>query len=161
MNDTSVLERFIHFSEMVSNENVLVTSEELKQKIEELKPSYANIPLIGITETNTEITEAGIEAAVVEADYAIGETGSVVVNSWDEKLRMATCLAEHLYAVVPESRIVMTLDEIEEYMTEKNKNPYSYIAFITGASRTADIERVLTIGVHGPVKMTVFIVKGV
>ncbi len=39
------------------------------------------------------------------------------------------------------------------------ESPPSYVAFITGASRTADIERVLTIGVHGPQELHVLLLK--
>jgi L-lactate dehydrogenase complex protein LldG len=39
------------------------------------------------------------------------------------------------------------------------KNTHSYVAFISGASRTADIERVLTIGVHGPQELHILILN--
>ena len=48
---------------------------------------------------------------------------------------------------------------IIEFMEERSEQENTYIAFITGASRTADIERVLTIGVHGPREMEIIIVE--
>ncbi len=40
------------------------------------------------------------------------------------------------------------------------RSPRNYVAYITGPSRTADIERVLTIGVHGPKELYILMVPG-
>jgi L-lactate dehydrogenase complex protein LldG len=93
------------------------------------------------------------------ADFAIAETGTFVVNSVDEKIRLATSLSEHLFLVVKKSNIVSSLEDIANYMNSECSKENSYIAFISGASRTADIERVLTIGVHGPVALTAIILS--
>ncbi len=84
------------------------------------------------------------------ADYGIAETGSLVLESTSEDLRLATMLSEVHVAVLPKSKIVPDAMALEKTFTERFSQPPCYLAFITGASRTADIERVLTIGVHGP-----------
>lgn len=72
-----------------------------------------------------------------------------MIHSSDEQKRLATCLCEDLHVVVPMSKLTESLLDIADYMKEKSSEDAAFIAFVTGASRTADIERVLTIGVHG------------
>lgn len=84
------------------------------------------------------------------ADYGIADTGSLVLESTSEDLRLATMLSEVHIAVLPKSKIVPDALALEETFSQRFSQPPCYLAFITGASRTADIERVLTIGVHGP-----------
>lgn len=102
---------------------------------------------------------AGIDIAFTVADYGIGETGSLVVNSASEELRIATMISEIHVAVIPKSRIRATAEdlyaELKEFMSQKP----NYLAFITGASRTADIERVLALGVHGPLELHILILE--
>ena len=85
-----------------------------------------------------------------QADYGIAETGSLVLESTSEDLRLATMLSEVHVAVLPKSKIVLDAFALQETFTERFGRLPCYLSFITGASRTADIERVLTIGVHGP-----------
>ena len=91
------------------------------------------------------------------ADYGIAETATLVQDSGSEDLRIATMLSETHVAVLPASRIKPDAVTLESELKEIMKKNPSYMAFISGASRTADIERVLTIGVHGPKELHILI----
>src|SRR5665647_1299065 len=100
-----------------------------------------------------------LHTALTLADWGIAETGSLVLDSSSEDLRLATMLAETHIAVLPLSRLRPDSEALEEDLIRLMASAPSYVAFITGASRTADIERVLTIGVHGPQELHVLILK--
>ena len=100
-----------------------------------------------------------MDIALTMADYGIAETGTLAIESSSEELRLATMLAEIHVAVLPKSRIRATAEDIyAELKGLMNQNP-DYLAFITGASRTADIERVLALGVHGPLELHILILE--
>lgn len=102
---------------------------------------------------------AGVDIAFTMADYGIAETGSLAIESSSEELRLSTMLAEIHVAVIPKSRIRATAEDIyAELKGLMSQNP-DYLAFITGASRTADIERVLALGVHGPLELHILILE--
>lgn len=92
-------------------------------------------------------------------DWAIAETATVVLDSAAEDVRIATMLSETHVAAVPHSRVRATALELADELSEAMSSPPTYLAFISGASRTADIERVLTIGVHGPQEFHLIILE--
>jgi len=94
------------------------------------------------------------------ADWGIAETATLVMDSTSEDFRIATMLCETHVAVLPRPKIVRDAMSIENKLTSTLKAAPRYLAFISGASRTADIERVLTIGVHGPQELHLLIVGG-
>ena len=100
-----------------------------------------------------------IHTGLTGADWGIAETGSLVLDSTSEDLRIATMLSETHIAWVPASRIRPDAESLSAYLTEKMQSPPGYLSFITGASRTADIERVLAIGVHGPQALHILIME--
>jgi L-lactate dehydrogenase complex protein LldG len=102
---------------------------------------------------------AGIDIGFTMADYGIGETGSLVINSSSEELRLATMVSEIHVAVIPKSRIRATAEELYDEIKGFQSQKPNYLAFITGASRTADIERVLALGVHGPLELHILILE--
>ncbi|ADR19619.1 LUD domain-containing protein [Calditerrivibrio nitroreducens] len=155
MNKTP-LERFLKYSSMVSNEHIFLSESQLNSYLKENQFNYINIPSLNLFR-DCVIDEKGIESAIVEAEAGISETGTVVVMSEDEKLRLATSLCEELTVVLYTDKIFNNLEDIAPLLEANMRKESNYIAFITGASRTADIERVLTIGVHGPVRMKVIL----
>jgi L-lactate dehydrogenase complex protein LldG len=100
-----------------------------------------------------------LHTALTLADWGIAATGSLVLDSCSEDLRLGTMLVETHVAVLPVSRLRPDSLALEAEMVRLMDSPPSYLAFITGASRTADIERVLTIGVHGPQELHLLILK--
>jgi len=102
-----------------------------------------------------------IHTALTLVDGGIAETGSLVLTSSSEDVRIATMLAESHVAVTTTESIVPDTEALEGKLDAALKaDAPSYTAFITGASRTADIERVLAIGVHGPQELHILIWEG-
>ena len=95
---------------------------------------------------------------VCSAAFAVAETGSLLVTL-PNAVRRAAFLAERLWVTVRAEDIVATLDEAlarvrEAILRDGNR----YATLMSGPSRTADIERKLTIGVHGPRALTVVVI---
>jgi L-lactate dehydrogenase complex protein LldG len=99
----------------------------------------------------------GIDVGLTWADWGLAETGTLVLDSSDENIRLATMISEVHVAFLPLSRMVKDSYALEETLQSSFAAGPNYMAFITGASRTADIERVLTLGVHGPLDLHIVI----
>ncbi len=101
-----------------------------------------------------------IHTSLTIVDGGIAETGTLVLDSTSEDIRMATMLAETHVAVLHALKIKPDTAALENELNAALKADVpSYTAFITGASRTADIERVLAIGVHGPQELHILIME--
>lgn len=100
---------------------------------------------------------AGIDIGFTVADFGIAETGSLVLDSSSEAVRLATMISEIHIALLPMSKIFETAYDLEEELEDFMATAPNYTAFITGASRTADIERVLALGVHGPLELHILL----
>jgi len=92
---------------------------------------------------------AEADIGVVLADYAVAYTGSLALMSSKTKGRSVSLLPTLLVAIVPRSSVVTRLGEVLKQFDEPQQLPAG-IHFVSGPSRSADIENDLTIGVHGP-----------
>lgn len=98
---------------------------------------------------------AGLSVGITGVDAAFASTGSVVLASGKGKSRSASLLPLHHLMIVPASRIYPTFEdwlrtlrqagELENFLRHN-----AQVAFVTGPSKSADIELNLTLGVHGP-----------
>ena len=85
------------------------------------------------------------DLGITEADYILSETGTLVLRSSAETSRAVSLVPRvHLAIVRPE---MLCADMHQVFAEAKDGH---YLAFITGPSRTADIELTTTLGVHGP-----------
>ena len=96
--------------------------------------------------------DAGI--GITGADYAVAETGSVVILPRAGLSRLVSLAPPVHLALVRPQDVVDTLDDIfllrRLAYYRNGRDMGSYLNFITGPSRTADIEQTLVVGVHGP-----------
>lgn len=94
----------------------------------------------------------GAHIGITQMGYGLANTGTLVGDQSPIDQRLASSLSWINIAIVATTNI---LADIPSLMTKLTPNEAGYIAFITGPSRTADIERVLTIGVHGPERLVI------
>jgi L-lactate dehydrogenase complex protein LldG len=100
-------------------------------------------------------TAADAKIGISEMGWALADTGSLVADQTAVEQRLASTLPPIHIAVIGTERI---LPDKAAVFARINPATSRYIAFITGPSRTADIERVLTIGVHGPKRLVIVLV---
>jgi L-lactate dehydrogenase complex protein LldG len=86
-------------------------------------------------------------ATISEALYALADPGSVVLAASPEEPRARSLLPEVHVTVVTEDRVLPGLDEL---LARVATDLPSSLAIVSGPSRSADIEQVLALGVHGP-----------
>lgn len=101
-----------------------------------------------------------MNASIVRAEFLLADTGSVVV-------RLPSAFDRLLCYLSPACFVVAKKSELREHMPhawpeiqarlDPGTSPSGEFAIITGPSRTADIEKVLVLGVHGPKQLTVFL----
>jgi L-lactate dehydrogenase complex protein LldG len=97
----------------------------------------------------------GADAGMTGARWAIAETGTLVLCSASERNRLASLVPPIHICVVNARDIRHTMGEILQMIDTRTD---AAVTFITGASRTSDIELTLAIGVHGPKRLIVIVI---
>jgi L-lactate utilization protein LutC len=92
---------------------------------------------------------ARVDVGITSAEYALADTGTLVMFSSQEEARMISLLPPLHLAIIRMDRILTGLDELFTLMPLPAERSSSMV-LITGTSRTADIEQILIRGVHGP-----------
>ena len=98
------------------------------------------------------------DVGVTMAQAAIAETGTLILESEKERHRLVSLLPPVHIAVIRADDICLTIgDALKRVRGHEKEEMSRAITFITGPSRTADIELTLTVGVHGPKELYVII----
>lgn len=99
------------------------------------------------------------DAGITACDALVAQTGSVLITSQSAGGRALSVLPPHHVVLARREQLVPDLTAAFALLKEKYAPNYpSLISFITGPSRTGDIERILVLGAHGPKKLTVLCV---
>jgi L-lactate dehydrogenase complex protein LldG len=128
-------------------------------------PFLAECGIAGLPGVRTGITDreelrelcATADVGITSADYALADTGTLVMLASPREARLISLLPPAHIAVVPRERILTGLDELFSLLPNPAELSSSMV-LITGPSRTADIEQILVRGVHGPGILSVVVV---
>jgi L-lactate utilization protein LutC len=100
-----------------------------------------------------------MDVGITYAQAGIAETGTLVLDSSVERNRLVSLVPPVHIAILDAALIYSTLGETLAMLQSRSELSPT-ITFITGPSRTADIELTLTIGVHGPQELHVIVNQG-
>ncbi|HEY8561983.1 MAG TPA: lactate utilization protein [Pyrinomonadaceae bacterium] len=95
------------------------------------------------------------DLGVTGAQWAIAETGTLVLESESERHRLASLVPPVHVCLLEAGNVRQTLGEVLEILQARLSRT---VTFVTGASRTSDIELTLAIGVHGPGELHVLLI---
>ncbi len=138
-----IVEKFIERAKAVAARVACVADEDAAARI--------------VAEEKARLGVDGV--GVARAALGSAETGTCVVVTDDEETRLATMLPETSILILRASDIVPALPDVAPFLRARQADGrISYTSLITGPSRTADIERVSAIGVHGPLDVLIILI---
>lgn len=105
------------------------------------------------------ISLSSCDASVTGCEYLVARTGSIVMSSAEQSGRTASVYAPVHICIAHTNQLVYDIkDALQDVKEKYGENIPSLITFATGPSRTADIEKTLVTGVHGPKEVYLFLV---
>lgn len=135
---------------VVAVECPLQRAADIHQAIQELGTELHSTPAdIAANAATADIGISGVE-------FGVAETGSVCLDAYSIESRLVSTLPPIHVVFMNSNNIVPDIAAAFEIFSQVFER--GYISLITGPSRTADIERVLTIGVHGPSRFVIIAV---
>ncbi len=103
---------------------------------------------------------ASCDVSITGCEYLVARTGTIVMSTAQQSGRTASVYAPIHLCIAYGSQLVFDLKESLQFFKEKYAaNMPSLITFASGPSRTADIEKTLVTGVHGPKEVYCFLVE--
>jgi L-lactate dehydrogenase complex protein LldG len=103
---------------------------------------------------------AHCDASITGCEYLVARTGSIVLSSAQQNGRSVSVYAPIHICIAFTNQLVYDIKDALQAVNEKYGNHLpSLISFATGPSRTADIEKTLVVGVHGPKEVYLFLVE--
>lgn len=99
------------------------------------------------------------DAAITGCEYLIARTGSIVLSSAQQNGRTVSVYTPVHICVAYTNQLVFNIDDGLQLLQKKYQHLPSLVTFASGPSRTADIEKTLVTGVHGPKEVFCFLVQ--
>lgn len=100
------------------------------------------------------------EVSITGCEYLVARTGSIVMSTAQQSGRTTSVYAPIHICIAYNSQLLYDVKDALVFLKEKYPDNFpSFITFATGPSRTADIEKTLVTGVHGPKEVYCFLVE--
>lgn len=135
--------------------------QQLKQLITEKQWAkiYCNTDKWNAAFSNT-INLPGCDASITDCEFLVARTGTIVMSAAQQSGRTVSVYAPIHICIAYTSQLVYDVKDALQKVKEKYAGHIpSLITFATGPSRTADIEKTLVTGVHGPKEVYCFLVE--
>jgi len=179
---SNVKELFETYSKNLSGVNgtaYLTTKKELGKTIADLfakqglkSVCVAQTPLLKEAGVVEALKAAGVEVftdhirlhaetaqgGIAEAAYGVASLGSMVQVGDEVDSRIVATMSEDFFGIIKASTIVEDYDATFDVISDMKDMP-NFVGWITGPSRTADIECVSTVGVHGPLRLSAIVLE--
>ena len=148
-------EQFSQIIKTVGGEAVFCKKEDLDKTIHSLykdeKVISCNVDGCSLGNFDANIADQhdlkDIDLAIVKGEFAVAENGAVWIKNEENRHRVLYFIAQNIVIVVPKDKIVNNMHEAYKNIDFKDAG---YGTFVSGPSKTADIEQSLVIGAHGP-----------
>lgn len=163
--DINVVERFISNLQMVGGRVVQLNNlEDLDAEIKKVYPSAKNIvswvnesqlTTISISKETSPHSLETIDLAIINAQFGVAENGAVWISENDFIVRILPFITNDLVLILSKKDICLHMHEAYDRISNRDRN---FGLFLSGPSKTADIEQCLVIGAQGAVSVTVFLI---
>ena len=149
-------ETFSTMLESVGGKALVIEKEDLDKTIKELYPdekiiaSNVDFCSLGNFDSNSQDDTHNlkdIDLAIVKGNFAVAENGAIWMKDESNRHRSLYFIAQNIVIVINENEIVNNMHEAYEKLSFEKAG---FGVFISGPSKTADIEQSLVIGAHGP-----------
>jgi len=146
-----------HAKTMVAFGSRIIDGIDLPKRVDEIGVGF-------VTESESDFipTAAVADLGLTGVDYALAETGTLVLVAREGQARVISLLPPVHIAVLKPEQVISDLNDLFPLLRSETDagggNLSSAVTFITGPSRTADIELTLVVGVHGPQQLHVILV---
>ena len=129
----------------------------IAEKIKEIDLEFTYISATDLKGNHRKDELAKIPVALVKASFAVADIGSLIFPYDENGTSLPHFLSDCVIALVERSQLLSNQFELlKKIDIEKSKN----MVFVAGPSRTADIEKVLVLGAHGPRRLIVIVIDG-
>ncbi|WP_181374505.1 LutC/YkgG family protein [Polaribacter aquimarinus] len=149
---------------LVGGNLIETNNKKVDEEIKNLYPNKKHI--ISITkasklgtvnvEKNTDPHQLeNIDLAIIEGELGVSENGAVWVTAENSFIRVLPFITNDLVIILKKESVCLHMLEAYDIIAERDRN---FGVFISGPSKTADIEQCLVIGAHGAMSLTIFLV---
>ncbi len=160
--DVVFAQEFINMQGMFS---FCIDEAEMLQQLQQLITEkqwtkiYCNTDKWNEKFSNT-INLATCDASITDCEFLVARTGTIVMSAAQQSGRTVSVYAPvHICIAYTNQLLYDVKDALQKIKEKYNGNIPSLITFATGPSRTADIEKTLVTGVHGPKEVYCFLVE--
>jgi L-lactate dehydrogenase complex protein LldG len=144
---------FLEEGETVAAALLRIPEYASARRVASLLPEIGNVDLTAVSDPH-QLDD--VEFCVLPADLAVAENGACWITDHGKANRAVCFLAQHIAVVVSSSRIVANLHQAYAQLELPRRG---FSMWLSGPSKTADIEQALVIGAHGPRSCTVIVTR--